>query len=630
MKAPRRSWLATITVGSLCATGILLLARSATAQEKIPIRTADELPRHSYQIPGKVSDLLEADADFTALARQVRADVEADLAKYEIEDATTLQKLHGVLLSLDLLDGDHDGALGHLARVRELEKKEAKKLTMGLVTETLITARRKAGNDPTRYRELFGKLLLEKVRKLPWGVVGDEIEQGKGRMEIISESLMKGIVQSSMDPVVLKTGGTISADLARAVVGMRVAIEFQIPLKQEIIAAYQAVIDEHRVDKKDIWAARSVTLDRGQGCTPVVVAIWDSGLDVKPFEGQLWANRGERPDGRDDDGNGFVDDVHGIAFDMEARRSPDLLHALDGMNAAVGEVAKHMKGFMDIQAAIDSPEASAVKRALAGLQGEKVKEFIEDLGLYGLYAHGTHVAGIAAEGNPFARLLCARLTFDYHMIPMCPTTEWVRREAASFQATVDYFKRHNVRVVNMSWGHDQDEIESPLEKHGVGATVEERADIARAMYKIQREGLYEAIKSAPDILFICAAGNADNDVEFEETIPSGFDLPNLLVVGAVDQAGDPTNFTSFGKTVQVYANGFEVESYVPGGKRMKLSGTSMSSPNVTNLAAKMLALKPALKPSQVIELIKLGADRKAAERPMLLIHPRRTLELVKK
>ena len=37
-----------------------------------------------------------------------------------------------------------------------------------------------------------------------------------------------------------------------------------------------------------------------------------------------------------------------------------------------------------------------------------------------------------------------------------------------------------------------------------------------------------------------AAGNSDNDVNFDEVIPSSFDLPNMITVGAVDQAGEET------------------------------------------------------------------------------------------
>lgn len=75
-----------------------------------------------------------------------------------------------------------------------------------------------------------------------------------------------------------------------------------------------------------------------------------------------------------------------------------------------------------------------------------------------------------------------------------------------------------------------------------------------------------------------------------------FDLPNLLVVGAVDQAGDETSFTSYGKTVAVDADGYHVPSYVPGGETVQLSGTSMASPNTANLASKLLALDSKLTP----------------------------------
>jgi subtilisin family serine protease len=46
----------------------------------------------------------------------------------------------------------------------------------------------------------------------------------------------------------------------------------------------------------------------------VIVAVIDSGLQVDhpDLAGSLWTNPGEVINGRDDDGNGYVDDVHGI------------------------------------------------------------------------------------------------------------------------------------------------------------------------------------------------------------------------------------------------------------------------------------------------------------------------------
>src|SRR5204862_425114 len=133
--------------------------------------------------------------------------------------------------------------------------------------------------------------------------------------------------------------------------------------------------------------------------------------------------------------------------------------------------------------------------------------------------------------------------------------------------------------------------------------------------------------AAPEILFVAAAGNSNNDAAFAEYIPSGIDLPNVLTVGAVDQAGEETSFTSFGKNVDVHANGFEVESTLPGGERMKYSGTSMAAPNVTNLVGKLLALDPGLNVAALTDLIQRAAT-KSADGRINLINPKRSLELL--
>jgi subtilisin family serine protease len=73
-----------------------------------------------------------------------------------------------------------------------------------------------------------------------------------------------------------------------------------------------------------------------------------------------------------------------------------------------------------------------------------------------------------------------------------------------------------------------------------------------------------------------------------------------------------------------HANGYQVESFMPGGGRLRASGTSMAAPQVTNLAAKLCALYPDLSVAQVKQLIVDGADKSGR---VNLIHPRRTLEL---
>ncbi len=126
-----------------------------------------------------------------------------------------------------------------------------------------------------------------------------------------------------------------------------------------------------------------------------------------------------------------------------------------------------------------------------------------------------------------------------------------------------------------------------------------------------------------------AAGNSDEDSEFYDAIPSSFDLPNILTVGAVDLAGEETSFSSFGDNVDVHANGFDVESFVPGGDLLKMSGTSMSCPNVANLAGKILAINPKLSVEDVKNYIISYSDISEDGRTILM-NPKATIEAVDK
>jgi subtilisin family serine protease len=412
---------------------------------------------------------------------------------------------------------------------------------------------------------------------------------------------------------------------------VRFTLDDILPLKSAIVAVTGDYIAENRVEKADIWADREVDLSSQDNLTPVIIAISDSGVDAPIFEtlGKMWVNEGEVPgDGIDNDDNGFVDDVNGPAWDLDGFRTTGNLYPLtEEQLAAYPSELDLVKGLLDLQAAVDSPEAQSTRERMSALTREEYKPFVENLSLFGNYTHGTHVAGIAAAGNPAARILNARITFGYEIIPDEPTLEDTVRSNEEAMAMIDYFKTAGVRVVNMSWGGSQAGLEYALEANGVGDDAEQRAEIARVLFDLGYEGLVNAMASAPEILFIPAAGNSDEDVDFNKIIPSSIDLPNVLVAGAVDQAGDVTGFTSYGKNIRVHANGFEVESPVPGGRLMKFSGTSMSAPNVTNLAAKLLAIDPSLTPEEVITFIQLGVE-KSEDGRRFLIHPKKSVALL--
>ena len=82
--------------------------------------------------------------------------------------------------------------------------------------------------------------------------------------------------------------------------------------------------------------------------------------------------------------------------------------------------------------------------------------------------------------------------------------------------------------------------------------------------------------------------------------------------------------------VRLLADGFHVDSYIPGGERMQLSGTSMAAPQVTNLAAKLMALDPSLTPGEVIDLMIEGGEKVERNgRPHILLNPAGSVKLLR-
>jgi len=588
-------------------------AAPPAAATKPKITKLDDLPRHTYPVEGKVIDILNDDAKFNALADAVYANTKKVLSDYDIEDKTTLKRLKSSLLVIDLVQNRNEEARQLINELRDLEDKPSLKLTTGLMALARLDIEDRLGtknfSDPA-FQKAYQDELTKRTAALPYGVVQDELKSIKAGAELESRNLILGGIQSEIEPTVAKTH-SLNDELAGAVIGARSSLTIFIPLEKPIAAAMGDVIKTHNVAKADIWKERDVTFSKDDKLTPVIIGIWDSGVDPKDYPKKMFVDPTSK------------DDPNGIAFDLHSNKVHGDLYPLGSDAKRVPELRSQIKGELDLEANVESPEAAALMAKMKKLPAADVKKFEEDIELFANYIHGTHVAGIASKGNPAARLLVGRITFDYHIIPEMPTVEQAHKDVAADQATVDYFKAHNVRVVNMSWGGSLSDVEDALEKNGVGDATE------REIFDIGSAGLLAALKSAPGILFITAAGNSDNDVNFDEVIPSSFDLPNLITVGAVDAAGDETSFTSFGKNVAAYADGFEVESPIPGGTTLKLSGTSMASPEVTNLAAKLFALDPSLKPADVIDLIRQGLETSKSDPRIQLINPKKSVELLK-
>jgi len=582
----------------------LLVFVAATVSYSEPVarkkvQSQADLPRHSYPVEGLASGLVKADdAAFGAFASRVRADIEAEFRGYDIEDKATLRDLLAERLDLQELAGDYPSALATIESLRAAEDKPSPKLTAGLFDRALLKAAIEAGRASSgTFEEAFARYYGQDVGALPWDVVQDWARQAYASARLASPAARLAYVMTELDPAVQKSHA-LDNDEAGLLVWTRDTIGLRIPLAPAQARVLGAYIAAHSTTKPDIWAAREVTLSGDQHLTPVLVAIWDSGIDVDNFPGQ-----------RFEDPNPTASGAHGLAFDDIGSPSSSWLYPLtNDQQATYPEIRDEIKGRLDIEEGKESPEAAALEKKLKTLSPEQLHRLAEIRKVIGFYMHGTHCAGIAVRGNPAARLVVARFDDQLPDLPFAPTVEWARRMGADFAQMSEYFRTRNVRVVNMSWGDDRQEFETWISKTGGGSDPAERKKRAAELYAVWREAVEAAIKGAPGTLFVTAAGNSDSNTGFTEDVPSSLRLPNLIAVGAVNQAGDETSFTSYGDSVAVHADGYDVESRVPGGALLKLSGTSMASPNVVNLAAKLFALDPSLTPEQAIDLIKRGAS----------------------
>jgi subtilisin family serine protease len=604
-----------LPLASLVFTASALLG---DAPPKKIIHSQSDLPRFSYPVQGSASALVrDGGPQFDALAAKVQADLDSIFRDYQIDDHATLRTLLGVRLSLEELAGDYPATLDTVDQIRRLQDKPAAKLLSGLVPRAMLEAAIEAhAREGNAFTSALMRRYAAELQSLPWPLVEDSIKRSHVSARIFTASVALADVMTEVDPAT-RTSGALDAEEAWGLVNTRVNLVWTIPTgpaRAEVLEDYMAA---HRSVPRDIWTEREVTLTADQKLTPVAIAIWDSGIDLGDYPGQVF-----------DDPNPTVSGTHGIAFDDHGEPSSDWLYPLTAaQQGAYPEFRILEQGQLDIEHGIDSPDAQELVRKYTTLAPESLHDYFEIDDVLGFYCHGTHCAGIAVRGNPAARLVVARFDDELPDMKFPPTDAWVQKFAADFQAMAEVFRTRNVRVVNMSWGDQPSEFELWIDKTGGGGDPAARKANAARLFRGWSAAVEQAIQSCPGVLFITAAGNSDSNPGFDEDIPASFHLPNLIAVGAVNQTGDETSFTSYGDSVVVDANGYEVDSSVPGGAHLRFSGTSMASPNVVNLAGKLFALDPSLTPEQVIRLIRAGASTSADGRRHL-IDEKKSVELL--
>ena len=384
--------------------------------------------------------------------------------------------------------------------------------------------------------------------------------------------------------------------------------------RQTYLAAIATVRAENDARPADPdHAFSTVDMARARDAQPVLVAVWETGTATdlfgadQPYGNRLFTNANEQPNGIDDDGNGLVDDIHGVIADPDPAQTA---YTFEPGPETITEYAPFLRGVMDLRAGMASSEAA--QRVLTLMRSATDAESLEtldgNLDAIGEWAHGTHVAGIILAGLPQAQLAIFRSAWAGETRVYRhrgPTDIELAAERTNIENIATFINTHHVRVVNASLGFEQDYVEGELgyesDTYATPEALRERAHAIQAHRRAEWQWVFE---QCPETLFVIAAGNSNHDVVEYQDVASSITAPNVLVVGAVDRFGNWATFTNSNpQQVRLFDFGVEVDSLIPNGEHVPLSGTSMASPNAANLAAKMISVDPALTPPRVIELI---------------------------
>lgn len=284
------------------------------------------------------------------------------------------------------------------------------------------------------------------------------------------------------------------------------------------------------------------------GSRAVVIAVIDSGVDIDhpDLKNNIWRNLDELPNnGIDDDRNGYIDDYNGWDF------------------------------------IADSPDPKP-----------KFGQSYSYLGIN----HGTIVAGvIAAQGNNHRGV--TGVTWHSKIMPLRVLDSTGTGNTLDVAKAIDYAVANGADIINLSFV-------------GSGRSITLQQAIQRA--------------NQAGVLVVAAAGNEvdrgldmTNQPRYPVCHDGGFGSNWVIGVGSVDKRNHLASFSNYGKCIDLVAPGVGIFSTLyKNNHGIKFnrsyggywSGTSVSAPQVSGVAALIKSLRPDLSLKELKEIILSSTD----------------------
>ena len=401
----------------------------------------------------------------------------------------------------------------------------------------------------------------------------------------------------------------------------------------------------------------------------VIVGIVDSGVDInqEDLKSVIWTNKKEIPNnGKDDDKNGFIDDVHGWNFlgdsnnenlemvrilkkdddgseiyknaladytekykkILESKENVDVLLNAD---RAVREFLKNdsytLEQLKDMPSVkFEVYDAKRIMLSFATQKGvtfhddiQSAKDYVYDQIDYNLNKDfdarkqvGDNPEDITDKKYGNNIVYSKDRKDSLHGTHVAGIIAQVRNNGIGGDGVADNVEIMPVRAVPNGDEYDKDIALA------IRYAVDNGAKVINGSFgkdfSPHAEWVYDAIKYAAskDVLIVHAAGNDSKNIDTEPNFPTdvvdGKEIAdNVLTIGALNyNYGEKmiAKFSNFGQqNVDVFAPGVKIYATIPGNKYKYLQGTSMASPNAAGVAALIRSYYPNLKAGQVKQIL---------------------------
>lgn len=357
------------------------------------------------------------------------------------------------------------------------------------------------------------------------------------------------------------------------------------------------------------------------------IAVIDSGVDYKHkmLTGNIWKNPNTQT--VDADGTVYKDDTYGWNFAEKNNQVIDYKY--------LGTFSPDCRKVFEVQAKV--LEGTATKEEQEWYTAKKKDAtFLKELQKFGNFVHGTHVSGISSHeagkssvvalkiiptetpGQMVQRVLeMARRNREANPIAKFYLSFLAKQQANMLIPAGKYAAAVKAEVANGSFGASVTSVEPVIKQLlssllGKEPTEAELREYAVYFVNEMATASKAFVGASTNTLFVFAAGNDGKNNDELPVSPANIKADNTISVAATLGEMGLASFSNYGATmVEVAAPGVAILSTIPGDETLKMSGTSMAAPFVTNVAGLVKDANSDLSPMQIKKILMETVDMKA-------------------